>query len=526
MELHAMEQKVIENINKFSLIDKRDLIVVGFSGGCDSTSLLSILVNISKIIDFKLIAIHVNHMLRDDEAFRDEKFCIDFCSKANINMSSVTVNVPELSMVLGKSAEEIGRVERYRIFNEIGLKHSVSSNNGSDNSSDNSCSYKIAVAHNRDDLTETVVLNLIRGTSVDGLKGIDFKRDNIIRPLLDIPREDLEKYCTDKGLQYVEDSTNKETLYKRNKIRHDVLPVLAAATEGNLTEKIYNMSRLIIDDIDFLTINSQNEYEKCLINNNEIIDNNKIKNFNKINNETKRISLNVKYFNTLHIALKRRIIRILIKNIYGNLQVIESTHINDVVDLAKKNKTGKYLCLPSMIRVKTEYDILTAWIDDNNQITETEKDKHYSVKINIPGETELTLNESNPEEETKLIIKAKLMLNKDKEFDSNSVCANSDIPLKQNRLSHVQKFDFDITGEDLFLRKRQEGDILSPYKFAGTKKLKKYFIDEKMPLNMRNQIPLVARDNEIIWVFGKTINQKYVCTSDTKNVIELEIEEV
>jgi len=488
MDLHVIEQKVLENINKYNLIDKGDLIVVGFSGGCDSTSLLSILVNISKIIDIELIAIHVNHMIRSDESFRDEKFCIDFCSKANINMNSIKVNIPELSRVYRKSAEEIGREERYRIFNEAGLKYSTPSHN-----------YKIAVAHNRDDLAETVVLNLIRGTSIDGLKGIDFKRDNIIRPLLDIPREDLEKYCIDKGLQFVEDSTNIETFYKRNKIRHAVLPALAMVTEGNLSEKIYNMSRLIIDDTDFLTISAENEYMKCLI-----------------KNENKKIFLDVKYFNTLHKALRRRVIRILIKNIYGSLQGIGSTHVNDVVDLALKNKTGKYLCLPSMIRVKTEYDILTAWIYDNKQSSKIERDKHFSVKINIPGKTEVIFDGYNPEEETKLIIKTKLIA-------PNTACADDILPSKQNRLAYIQKFDFDLTGGNLFLRNRQEGDILIPYKFNGTKKLKKYFIDEKIPFNIRSQIPLVARGNEILWVFGKTINQKYICTSNTKNIIELKI---
>ena len=196
-----MKKTVLETIKKYNMIENKDKIVLGVSGGPDSISMLDILNKIRKDtsinLDFEIVVAHINHMIRE-EAKDDELYVKEFCQKNNIEFFSKSIDVVKLANTNKIGTEEAGRKVRYEFFDEIMKKTSAN---------------KIAIAHNKNDNAETIIMNLIRGTGISGLKGIEAKRDRYIRPLIECERMDIEKYCEDNKLNPRIDKTNYENEY-------------------------------------------------------------------------------------------------------------------------------------------------------------------------------------------------------------------------------------------------------------------------------------------------------------------------
>ncbi len=452
-----IKKQISDSIKLYSLIETGEGVIAGFSGGADSSVLVEVLNELSATLGFSLVAVHVNHMLRNDEADRDEEFCRVFCEQRGINFQSYSVDVSAVSKTGGRSLEDSGRRERYRIFNEVGIEKFGSGR------------FKIAVAHNKNDLAETVLLNIARGSGLEGLKGIEFRRDNIIRPMLDIDRDTIEIYCAANEISYMVDSTNYDTSYTRNSMRHVAMAALQEASGNNVVDKIFEMSMLIRAENDYINIQAQ-EFLRC------------------------GRPFELDKFNALHIALKRRVLRLAILELKGDTIDIESVHIDDIIKLADKGATGKKVCLTNGLRAEVEYGKLKIYFDKDEEDFE------------VGGSLSCRILET-------------------KDISDKNILLNYDIE------SNVQYFDLDKFSKnsfmnalpDLVLRRREEGDIISPHKFSGTKKVKKYLIDKKIPVRKRNDIFLVAYGKEIIWICGYTVSSKYICTEKTKRVLAVEI---
>lgn len=210
-------EKIKKTVTENRLIDKGDTVIAALSGGADSVCLLYCLKALSETIGFSLCAAHLNHGIRGDEALRDEEFSRRICERENIEFHLRRCDIPALSV--GKNTEEVARRERYRFFNDLALEKKNS---------------KIAVAHNLNDLAETMVMRLARGSSVFGLSGIKMKNENIIRPLLYTKRSEIEEFLSLCGIEYITDSTNLSDDYTRNKIRHLILPEMIKINEDFL----------------------------------------------------------------------------------------------------------------------------------------------------------------------------------------------------------------------------------------------------------------------------------------------------
>lgn len=219
----------------YSMFQMGDRVLVGLSGGADSVALLCLLNSIKDALSLKIYACHVNHGIRGEEAKRDEEFCISLCEKLGIELFVERISVPEIAVIKKCSLETAGRDERYRILNEIAKEKSA----------------KIAVAHNQNDLSETVIFNLLRGSSLKGVSSLKKVRDNIYRPLLKTAREDIEKYLKSIGQDYVNDSSNFHDEYTRNKIRHNIMPLLNEINP-KATEHIASFSERVKEDNDYL----------------------------------------------------------------------------------------------------------------------------------------------------------------------------------------------------------------------------------------------------------------------------------
>jgi tRNA(Ile)-lysidine synthase len=219
----------------YSMFQMGDRVLVGLSGGADSVALLCLLNSIKDALSLKIYACHINHGIRGKEAKRDEDFCISLCEKLGVEIFVERISVPEIASLKKCSLETAGRDERYRILNQIAREKGA----------------KIAVAHNLNDLSETVVFNLLRGSSLKGVSSLREVRDNIYRPLLKTSREEIEGYLKKIGQNYVNDSSNFQDEYTRNKIRHNILPLLKEINPKAI-EHIASFSERVKEDNDYL----------------------------------------------------------------------------------------------------------------------------------------------------------------------------------------------------------------------------------------------------------------------------------
>ena len=226
--------KVVSTIEKYRMLEKGDNVAVGFSGGADSVCLLHILYMLRERYELDITACHVNHMLRGEDADRDEIFCRDFCKKYGISFKTLRVDVADAAAKNKESVELIARKIRYEFF------ETNSGQNG-----------KIATAHTLSDSLETTVFNMLRGTALKGLCGIPEARGKIIRPLIECTRREIEEYCKENNLYFVTDFTNNTDEYARNRIRHHIIPQMNEESNSLYTSYI-SMHKALSRDEDFL----------------------------------------------------------------------------------------------------------------------------------------------------------------------------------------------------------------------------------------------------------------------------------
>lgn len=238
-----MVNKIKETIERYDMLKKDDVVIVAVSGGADSIALLHALYSLKQELGISVHACHINHNLRGEESKRDEQFVRDFCSSRKIPSTFYSIDVkPEKH----ESVEERARKMRYECFESLC----------------NELDAKLATAHTASDNAETVFINMLRGTGTKGLCGIPPVRGNIIRPLLRCTREEIEKYCTENGLEYVTDSSNLSDDYTRNKLRHRLIPMLKEFNPS-VMEGISRMTSAVYDDNAYLEKVSAEAKEKC-----------------------------------------------------------------------------------------------------------------------------------------------------------------------------------------------------------------------------------------------------------------------
>ena len=309
-----MKKTVLETIKKYNMIENKDKIVLGVSGGPDSISMLDILNKIRKDtsinLDFEIVVAHINHMIRE-EAKDDELYVKEFCQKNNIEFFSKSIDVVKLANTNKIGTEEAGRKVRYEFFDEIMKKTSAN---------------KIAIAHNKNDNAETIIMNLIRGTGISGLKGIEAKRDRYIRPLIECERMDIEKYCEDNKLNPRIDKTNYENEYTRNKIRNIVIPYIKNEFNPNIVNTLNRLSNIVKDEEEYIEGQVALIYKEILIEENN-----------------KEITLDLKKFNIQEKVIKSRILIYTITKLNRTSNGIEKIHIEDIIKLCNNNIGNKYL---------------------------------------------------------------------------------------------------------------------------------------------------------------------------------------
>ena len=315
-----MKKKVLETIKKYNLIEKGDKIVLAVSGGPDSISMLNILNEIKeeKIIDFNICVAHVNHMIRK-EAKEDEEYVKKYCKQKEIDFYSKSIDVQKIANNNKVGTEEAGRYARYKFFDEILEK---------------TASNKIAIAHNKNDKAETIIMNLIRGTGITGLKGIEAKRGKYIRPLIECKRYEIEEYCKKENLNPRIDKTNFQNIYTRNKIRNIVIPYIEKEFNPNIIETINRLSELVEEEENYMEKQVEKIYKHILIEENE-----------------KEIIIDLKSFNNQERVIKSKVIIYTITRLFGTSKEISKIHIDDLIKLCNNNIGNKYLTPNKNIKI-------------------------------------------------------------------------------------------------------------------------------------------------------------------------------
>lgn len=322
----TIENKVLETIKKYQLIEKEDKLVIGVSGGPDSMALLHILLTLQEkeqIPSCTLLVAHVNHMLRK-EADEETAYVEEFCRLHQIPCFIKRAKVEELAQKAKMGTEEMGRNIRYQFFEEVRQKEKAQ---------------KIVTAHHANDNAETVLMNILRGSGTAGLKGIEPIRKNeknvvFVRPLLNCTKEEIYEYCKEKKLQPKIDKSNQENVYNRNKVRNILIPFLEKEWNPNIVATLNRLSELARQENQYLERQTQKAYEDMVL------------------EEGKdSIVLSLKKWNGQDFVIKSRVIRYTINRLLGTTKDIEKIHIEDIIKLCENNVGNKYLIPNKKVKV-------------------------------------------------------------------------------------------------------------------------------------------------------------------------------
>lgn len=480
--------RTIKNyMNENNMITKGDRIVLGVSGGADSVCLFHVLLQVAPVFDLSLFVVHVNHGIRGEEAEEDEAFVKKLCENAKIPFWAVKVDIPAIAKEEGLSEEEAGRKVRYEAFYRCLEK--------------NKCN-KIAIAHNKNDNAETMLFHLFRGSGIKGLTGISPKRDVIIRPLLCVTRREIEVYLNQQKVSFRIDRTNLTEDYSRNKIRHRILTY---AQEEINTKTIEHMAH---------TANQLRLMENYLEKNVDLAYNRIV-----IRNKDGSFQMNVKELQKEERIIQQGIIRNVFYQLANQLKDIDAVHIDLVLGLLTK-EVGKRLHLPYGIQAEKGYEHITMSNhgyknndDVSNTILKEEKIVGYGYELKIPGNTYIP--EINHRIQTRIIkYKKNLIIPQD---------------------GYTKWFDYDKINNTVIIRTRNSGDYIQIASQGSNsfesktqtsrKKIKSLFIDEKVPREERDFVPLVADGDHIMWVIGGRISEAYKINEETQAILEISLME-
>ncbi|SHI07956.1 tRNA(Ile)-lysidine synthase [Clostridium collagenovorans DSM 3089] len=458
-----MKERILNTIKKYNMLCTGDKVIVALSGGPDSVCLLHVLSNLKDELGISIYAVHVNHCLRGEDANLDEDYAREISESLSVPFFSKRINVHKLCEETGLSCEAAGRKARYDFFDEVASE--VGAN-------------KIALAHNYNDQAETVLMRIMRGAGLEGLVGIRPVRDNkYIRPIIEINRRDIEAYCDEFVLNPRIDKTNLENIYSRNKVRLELIPYIEENFNSDIISTLNRTSSLIRVENDFLENLSLEKYKKYC------------------DTTGKTVIIKSDMFME-HEAIINRVLRHTLKEVVGDLNNFESTHINEVINIQKLS-TGKRCVLPRGVIVENVYGNIHVYV---------EKEKSES---NRPKEYILPINEEVYIEAIDAYIKASLV-------KKGSFKRSKDEDEKYLAIDDKEE-------TNILLRYPKEGDVFTPLGMKGSKKLNRFFIDNKVPREERNNKLILCIDNEIAWIIGDRISNKFKVTEESNKILRVEI---
>lgn len=468
-----MKNKVLNYIRENKMLVAGESVVIGVSGGADSMCLLHIMESIGRELKLKLMVVHIHHGIREKTADRDAAFVKEYCENKGIVCYVKRADVPALSKEWGMSEEEAGRKVRYDAFNEA-----LNTLGGG----------KIAVAHNADDSAETVLLNLFRGSGIKGMAGILPVRGAVIRPVLCLTRKEIEEYNDLNNVKYVHDETNFVAEYTRNKLRLNIMPAIKESINKRASEHINMTGQNLAQIDDYMESQCDRAFG-------DIVTEYK---------EENRLYIDGRGFMELHAAMQTQLAKRCLYIVAGRAKDITYKHISKVRELFEL-EVGRSINLPyGMVAVK-EYEGVTICMKADSKGQKAPEDKavaeEYAVASDNAGVYYVDIAEK------KAVLKVE-----SSQFDERIFMENQ----------YTKWINCDTIDGNLLLRTRRDGDYIVVDHKGSRKKLKDFFIDRKIPREERNQIWLLAKGSEIIWIVGYRLSAAYKVSNDTKKIVRFE----
>ncbi|MCL0105230.1 tRNA lysidine(34) synthetase TilS [Dehalococcoidia bacterium] len=429
-------------------------LIAATSGGADSIAMLHILSQISDEMGLELIGAHLNHKIRGSESDLDEEFVVSVFEHLGLVYEIGSVDIPKLSIEEKKSIEDVARTERLKFFYRTSRKYQASA---------------ICLGHNANDHTETVLMHIVRGSGIKGLRGMqpvstlpmEGRLLTLFRPLIEQFRIDIEEYCTLKDLRFVTDSTNEMDQYTRNHFRLSIIPSLLQVNPS-LHNAISRLSTAAIADNEFIDQISEKVWNSHA----------------SFSNNT--VEIDTDQLASLHKSVQHRFLVRAVSAISGNSSDISMAHTTSFSCLVT-GPSGKTLTLPGSILVKKQYEGILIYKAENNHI---DKPQFGATEITIPGITRIKGWE----------IRSHIW-----PIGTDKILSKSD--------KFVAYFNEGILDNKVFVRTRVNGDRFQPIGMHNSKKVQDFMVDEKIPKDLRNQIPLVVSSAGICWIVGHRISE-------------------
>ena len=471
----TLAQRVLRFIQKERLISTPSCLLVAVSGGSDSVCLLHILAELREKLGITLHIAHLNHKLRGAESEADARYVSELAHRLGIPVTTEERDVKAHQARQHISLEEAAREVRYTFLSQVAQAIGAE---------------EAAAGHTADDHTETILMHLVRGTGIKGLQGLKPRTQwqlagnsvTIVRPLLQISREETAEYCRQHHLAPRIDTSNLSLSPLRNRIRHQLLPLLKSYNP-QVAEALQRTARIAGDDLGFID-------QQCLQLWAEIAQ----KQGNVIIIDKQRLLKSPS-------VLRRYLLRMSIEKLVGNIKDIEMRHIEDIMSILTK-PAGKRLDLPGGLIFAVEYDRYMLTQDRESLSPFPPLEDEFPLKL--PGETTL------PGWRIEAII------------TGPSIVKGKGIGLINNALT--AHFDLDKAGDRLSVRSRQRGDRFQPLGMSQPKKLGEFMIDAKIPQAWRGRIPIVCSQKHILWVVGWRIDDRAKVTEGTKRILCLRFE--
>ncbi len=474
--MRKLLQTVEETIAAYGMLKPKDSVIIGVSGGPDSVALLHVLFLIAPRFSLKLGVAHLNHCLRRNDSDKDAQFVELLAKKYDLSFYTHKTDVRKYRIDNKLSLEEAARRVRYTFLNNVASTMKYN---------------KIAVGHHSDDNAELILMNIFRGSGTKGLSGIPPVRDHkIIRPLITLNRSEIIDFLSQNKIDYITDASNTDTKYFRNRVRHDLIPLLKTAYNPKISDTLNRLSSIIRSEEEWIDDVVHPFYEKTVL-----------------DVQKNYIILSVSMLNRYHPALKRRIIRMTIEKIKGDLRRIRFVNINSAIGLLEKRPDYGKVDLPDRIRIQRDRDAL--YVIKEKRILRDVSEK-YGHSDTFAFEYQIEKFESVLIREIGAAIKfTEIRMEKVLDYRYTG--------------QHTGFFDKETISFPMVIRNFRPGDAFKPLGVGGTQKLKKYFIDKKVPRNERIKCPILLSRGKIIWVVGHRIDESVKVMPSTRNVLKVEL---
>ena len=467
-----LEERVLNFIKEHRLATKGQILLVAVSGGQDSVCLLLVLKKLQSTLGIKLHVAHLDHQLRGTESAGDARYVAGLAQQLGIPATIEKGNVRAYQKEHSVSLEEAAREVRYNFL--TGVAAAI----GAD---------RVAVGHTLDDHAETILLHLVRGTGTRGLRGLRpvTRRQSpegeltIVRPLLEVRRDETAAYCADYRLQPRQDSTNISLQPLRNRVRLELLPLLKSYNP-QVIEALLRTACIAGDDIAYLEKEASRLYQRLAV------------------RQGNTIILAREALLKLSPSMQRYLIRLAIEKLVGNLKDIEARHIEELVQVLNK-PAGKKISLPYGLVFTIDYGRYILGTGPSLLSPFPVLDGEHLIKI--PGKT--------------IIPGWRIQANVIKPDESSSA--------GDNFLAHL---DYSQVGDKLIVRSRKRGDRFQPLGMKETKKISQFMIDARIPRDWRDRIPIIDSGDSILWVVGYRIDERMKVTEDTKLVLRLDFYQI